>query len=292
MTDSDSELRRSLSETFKSLKVIALNAYNLAPIAIITLTILFSGLIWATLYSNTLMTGTAALLVFTVSIGIFAARQNFGEGLLSLVAGLFTVFAFDFTVATYIGFTASWIAFSGSALIIFSIKLAAQSEDIYRQAALRLAEGGDTEVIEKRLEEIGSQSNTSMLGPIERAEIIRLLAFRNLPIDLFPSAIVAIGSLSIITKVDAKTITFFVVDAFLAFQVKSSSDGKLLVDTLYSSIRGTPVPPEDFFTAFAASRRLLLTQSINPEDFFLHLKEALTIGVAPSEMFEAIQEKI
>ncbi|MFQ6058284.1 MAG: hypothetical protein ACE5MB_05300 [Anaerolineae bacterium] len=55
--------------------------------AVIVGALLAAAVIWITLLSTTLMMGTAVLLVLVISLGIFAARGNFGEAMLSTAQG-------------------------------------------------------------------------------------------------------------------------------------------------------------------------------------------------------------
>jgi hypothetical protein len=76
-----------------------------------------------------------------------------------------------------------WVGFSFIALIISSIAIAAKVEDIYVQAAIFLSpDPGYSKETEKELRRIGEKSRRGMIGPEERAEVLRLLAFRRMPL--------------------------------------------------------------------------------------------------------------
>jgi len=290
--DAEDGIKKSLNESFKALGATAKAAYGLAPCAVVAGIALVVGVTWTTLQWSPLMIGTASLMVLIISLCIFAVRENFGEAMLSLVGGLLTIFAFEWTAARYIAFMAVWCGFAFAALLISSVKLAARSEDIYREASLRLANAGeDHELIEKRLRGIGASTTLKMLGPIERAEIIRVLAFRKLPIDLFEPCLSAVETLSVITKGDIKTIAIFLADFLLSFSPSSDADARRLVDTLYDVIKDVPVPPEDFFAAFATSRRLLVSQTVPPNDFLEGLRDCLTSGVSPGDMYRELIDR-
>lgn len=287
--DTKNGLKQSLNESFRSLGCTVKAAYDLAPFAVVVGAVLVAGTAWITLQWSPLMIGTASLMVVGVSLCIFAVRENFGEAMLSLVGGLLTIFAFEWTPARYIAFIAAWFGFAFAALLIWSIKLAAKSEDIYRAASLRLADASEDHApIEKRLRAIGESRNLDMLGPIERAEVIRVLAFRRLPIDLFEQCLKAVGTLSVITKCDIKTIAIFIADFLLSFSPDSDSDARHLVDTLYDVIKDVPVPPEEFFAAFEVSRRLLVSKTIPPLAFLEGLRDCLASGVASHDVYDEL----
>lgn len=284
--DNKDGIKQSLNESFKALLATIKAAYDLAPMAVVAGALLTIGIVWATLHSAPLMMGTAALLVLLVSLCIFAARGNFGEAMLSLIGGLITIFAFEWTPGRYIAFMTAWTGFAFTALLISSVKLAAKAEEVYRMASLRLASRPeDHTVIEKQLRRIGSSTTLKMLGPIERAEIIRVLAFRKLPIELFEPCLNAVETLSVITKCRIKTIAIFVADFLLSFAPDSDADARRLVDTLNDVIKDVPVAPEEFFASFESSRRLLVSQVISPIEFLDGLRDCLTSGVSPDDMY-------
>lgn len=281
--------KQSLNDSFRALVATVKAAYGLAPLAVVAGALLTIGVVWATLHWALLMMGTATLLVVLVSLCIFSARGNFGEAMLSLVGGLLTIFAFEWTPGRYIAFMTSWMGFVFAALLISSVQLAAKAEEIYRMASLRLAEHPDDHTaIEKQLRKIASSTTLKMLGPIERAEIIRVLAFRKLPIKWFEPCLNAVETLSIITKCDIKTIAIFLADFLLSFTPESGDDARRLVDTLYDVIKDVPVPPEDFFASFESSRRLLVSKTISPIEFLEGLRDCLTSGVSPSDVYDEL----
>ncbi|MCI5120179.1 MAG: hypothetical protein D3908_03105 [Candidatus Electrothrix sp. AUS4] len=287
MKQDKNRIKQSLNDSFKALGNVIKEAYLLAPFAVIVLGLIAITIVWVTLHWESLMMGTAALLVVFVSLCIFGARDNFGEAMLSLIGGLLTLFALVWTPGRYITFMAAWMGFAFAALLISSIKLAAKNEEIYRMASLRLADHPeDHGAIEKQLRGIGTSSKLKMLSPIERAEIIRVLSFRKLPIRYFESCLNAVETLSIITKCDIKTIALFFADALLSFSPESEIGAQRLVDTLYDIIKDVPVPPEEFFRSFESCRRLLISHTIAPERFFEGLRDCLESGISPNDMYD------
>ena len=282
----------SLSEATKSLGSALKATYEFAPLAVIVLALMSVVLVWLTVKWTPLMTGTAVILILILSLSLFAIRGNFGEALLSLVGGLLSIFAYEWTVERYVAFSVAWVGFALFALLISSLKLAAKNEDVYRQAALRLAGPGpclkDTE---DRLKRIGEKTDPRMLGPLERAEIIRTFAFRNLPIELFASGLAAAELLSVITKCKVHAVSIFVADFFQSFKPDGELEACQITDLLYDSICKTPVPPEEYFAAFEKSRRLILSGTIGPKVFLDDLRQCLACGVSVDEMCNAIRTK-
>jgi hypothetical protein len=242
------------------------------------------------------MTGTAVLLILVLSLALFAIRGNLGEALLSLVGGLLSIFAYSWTTERYVAFSAAWIGFAIFAMLIASVKIASRAEDIYKQAALRIAgPTGSAEQLkttEQLLRQLGGQtSEMRMLDPIERAELIRIFAFRDLSIDLFKAGMRATEALSVITKCDTKRVGLFVADFFQSLRPKDEAEARAISDTLYLFVQSTPVPPEEFFAAFEQSRRLILSELIQPHVLLEELKLCLSRGVPIADICREIQAR-
>ena len=80
-------------------------------------------------------------------------------------------------------------------------------------------------------------------------------------------------------------------DVFKVFNFVKPELQENIIDLVYEAIRRSAIPPRDFIKAFEDSRRLVLSHSIEPIDFFAKLREALESGVAPDECCEHLSQK-
>lgn len=285
---------QSLTGTFTSLRAALNGAYKLAPFTVLVLLFLSWAIVWLIVQWSPLMTGTAVLIILAVSVVIFIARNNFGEALLSLVGGLLSIFAYEWTLERYVAFSVAWIGFALSALLIASLKVAAKNEEIYLQAAMRLVSSAEEmKEMAKVLEKIGQPTSPMpMLGPIERAEIIRTFAFRNLDPKLFSEGLRATENLSVITKCGTNTISIFVSDFFQSLIPADGLEATGITDELFCFIQETPVPPEEFFAAFENSRRLLVSRAITPTEYLDELHKCLSEGVSVDAIYQEIKNRL
>ena len=237
-------IKQTLTQSVKALKAAIAGLYNLAPVAVIVGAILIVAFVWLTSHWTLFMHATAIIMVVTIALGIFGTRGNFGEALLSLVGGLLAIFAFEWTTGRYVAFMAAWSFFAFAALLISSVKLAMKVENIYTMASLRLADRPENHKdIGTKLHKIASSKSLKMLGPVEKAEVIRVLAFRGLPLEMFEPCLIGVDMLSVITECESKEISIFLADFFITFSPESSTNAHLLVDMLYGIIKEVPVPP-------------------------------------------------
>lgn len=184
-----------------------LQASNKLMPGFVIVAILLSGLVIAVcLISATLMIGCIILLVLMTSVVIFANTRKYGDATLALVAGLLAAFTVDWNAARFFAFVVAWIGFSLLVLMISSIKLAADLERIYTHAAISLSAGSSsTLVVSKQLQAIGTKETPlQQLQAVERAEAVRLLVFRKVPLDLIADALASIEIVAAVMKDDVR----------------------------------------------------------------------------------------
>lgn len=289
---SEKPVRKSFRQLLSSLRGTLQAGYKLVPSFIIIATLLSTGVVYVTLKSTKLMVGVVLLVVLAVAIIVYASTSKYGEAALALVAGLLTAYSVTWTPSRFIAFIAVWLTFSFFALIISSVRIAAQQEDIYRQASLALADNvAESPVIEAQLKQIGQHSTYATLGPIQRAEAIRLFVFRRIPLEFIGSALNAVETLSVITDIDHKTISAFVADIYKVFDSVLPDIHQGVTDHIYLILRRSAVPPIDFIRAFGYSRWVVLSRILGPLEYFEQLKEALESGVAPETVGDYFRNK-
>lgn len=289
-SNNDTRIGKSLVESFRALRSAFGSLYELAPLAVIVGTMLVGATVWLVVKWQPLILATIVLVVLAISIGIFVARRSFGEAMVSLIGGLFTAFSVDWTTERFVAFIVAWAAFMFVCLLVASVAIAAKTEDIYRQAGLRLVGSGNAlKPMENRLKEIASSKTLGMLGPVERAELIRLFCFRNVPVDLFLPCLRGVETLSVITKCDIQVVGIFVADFLTSFAKVDTATAQGRIDQLYRTIRDCPVPPQEFFDSFERSRRLLLSCEMEPEKFLTSLAKCLKSGLDPDETYSEMQ---
>ena len=138
------------------------DAYGLAPVAVVIGLILAGILIYVSLYFVEIMMGTIILLIFLISIAVYAASNNYGEAALALVAGLLTAFTVQWTLNKYVAFVFPLISFFFFVLLTWSIRLAAKNESLYLQAAIYIDITRSKE-IEKQLRKLAKETPTKTL---------------------------------------------------------------------------------------------------------------------------------
>jgi hypothetical protein len=266
-------------------------AYSLAPAVVIIGLILSGILIYSSLYFVEIMIGTIILLIFLISIAVYVASNNYGEAALALVAGLLTAFTVQWTWNKYVAFIIPLLSFFFFILLSKSIRLAAKNEALYLQAAIYIDVSKSKE-IERQLRKIANEIPTRTLGPIDKADAIRIMAFRKIPIESMKYMLGTVELISGITNQDAKSVTLFLIDLSKALNINHGPNFQKEIETIFNFYRDAPISHEEFIHAFKNSKRLLISNKIDSVNYLLFMKSGLLKGVSPEDISDFIQEKI
>lgn len=151
--------------------------HHLAPAAVEAAAVLIMFLGFFVIHFGAPLEVISALVVFSASVGVYAAHRNFGEGAFALVAGMLPVLTTDWNPERFSIFVAAWIALGLGGLLVRSLAIASKSEKPFFHAAAAsesyLRDEGP-QVVKRVSEELPY----SGLGPIEKAEVLREFAFR------------------------------------------------------------------------------------------------------------------
>lgn len=275
------------------LKDILVSANKLVPGVVFVAMLLTAGIIAVSILSSKLMIGVVILLVLFAALLIYMKTRDYGQAALALVAGLLTAFTVEWTVAKFVAFVVIWIGFSLLVMIIASIRLAAQLESIYVNAASWISSDPDAiKRFTKQLQDIGSKGTPyHQLHAVARAEAIRLLAFRKIPLESLSDALASVEIFFTMTGIDVKDATLFIADVSTLAQIQTPEQAQKLVNEVLNLIRESAVPPVDFIKAFQLSRSLVLSKTLQPEVYFSKVREALEAGFAPEEVRQALSQK-
>lgn len=207
-----------------------------------------------------------------------------------MVAGLLTVFSIEWNFGRFVVFSVVWLGFTIFVLMISSVRLAANLEDIYRQAALAISSGKGVYVLEKDLQKIADINKCKYLGHTNSAKVIRQFCFRKLPVPMMSVALRMVESLSVVTKLDTLVVTDLVVDVFKAFERLTVREYEHALERVHRSMREAPVSPEEFIHAFRESRSWIFNGKLSFELYLATLvmsfESGQPIGVLMSQVAE------
>jgi hypothetical protein len=175
-------------------------------------------------------------------------------------------------------------------LLIGSIKLAAKNEDIYLQAAIYVDVNTAKETAQK-LRKISDSTPTKKLGLFEKAEAIRIMAFRKISTDSMSDMLKAIDIIIVITNLDAKYVTLFLISISKAFNVAPGPSYERGMSEIFDFYLNAPVSREEFIQAFMNSKGLVISGEVDQSTYRMLLRESLVKGIEPGDTIDFIREK-
>lgn len=276
----------SLSEVFRALRSAISSAYNLAPGAVGCMTILVGAVVALVVRWSAAREATVLLLVLSVALLVYFSTKSYGEAALALAAGLFSVYSVEWTTPNFLSFITIWLVFTAVALLASSIHIASQVEDIYRQAALLSAGPAGYKQREKELREIAGFKGLGMLNAKEKAEVLRLLCFRRISLELMRTVLEAVETVSVVTKVSYLRVAGLIADVTKAAEIAGGTSAQGVADTVVQTMRDAAVAPSDFFSAFESSRHLMFRPRVGVERYFIALRRVLESGARPADVGE------
>jgi hypothetical protein len=282
-----SDIGKSTVQTLRALKGALLALYRLYPGAVIALLVLGGFFGFLISRSELASQAIAVLVVFLVSIAIYFREESYSQAILAFVIGLLPALSMSWSSGRFWLFVGGFVALNGLFFIVVSIRIAANNEQIYKQAAA-FAMREDRSITDKKLETLAKRAGTSFLGPIEKAECVRQLMFRNFPIQHLPEALKSIEKMSVITDIPAQEVASYLVILYPLVDATGVSFSHL-DDRFYLTLRDSAATPEEFFEAFRLTRSLVLERRMDLDDYLNKLSTLLDFGLPPEEIRQRME---
>jgi hypothetical protein len=278
-------------EALQALQNVINAAYKLAPSVVVTAIILAAIVAYVSLIFIEILQGFIVILIIFISILIYYKSNNYGEAALALVVGLLAAFTVNWSWNQYIVFMTALLGFLLFIMLVGSIKLAAEIENIYLKAAIHI-NAGRSKDISQQLKKISDSTATKKISPIEKAYAIKAMSFQNIPIESMKYMLKMVDMLSAIADMDAKYVTSFLIALSDALNISPGPSYEYEVDKLIRFYRYTKVSYEDFIRAFMNSYRLVIFGKVKDAEYRLLLRDALEKNVSPEETYDYISERI
>jgi hypothetical protein len=285
------EKTSTLNESYDALRNSISAAYELAPAIVITGLLLAATLFTVSFYFVEIMMGSIILLIIVISIIVYAVSKNYGEATVALMAGLLAAFTVEWTWNKYVVFILALLSFLLFVLLIGSLRIAATNEALYREAALYISASHYNE-IEKQLQKIAKSIPDKLLGPVERADAIKIMAFRKIPVESMQYMLAIIQTFVGITRLDAKTITLFLIDLVRVLHIDLDRHINRNINNIFGLYRDAPVSDEEFIYAFTNTKHFVVSGQVNPDEYLKLLISGLNKGLSAMEISDSISDYI
>ncbi len=281
----ENKILDSVHNSWSALISLLKTLYKGMPFLMATFSLLTIFLVEQIGSNTTFQLGMLTVVIFLSSIAVYLKSKNYGEAVLALSAGLFTVYTVTWTTSLFISFIVIWVMFTIVVFLATSIRLSSTIQSIYMEAtfAIRDPQLSDKEC-EKQLQAISNDVKDCIMGPVERAETIRLFAYRKISLPDMRIGMKWVNIYFALTRISYLTLADFV-----AVVIKNASilnqriTGDMIFEHIYFGMRTAPVTPQEYIEAFQQTRHLLIKNN-NIVLYFDTLNTYFDSGLSPNDI--------
>lgn len=235
--------------------------------------------------NTTFLLGMLTVVIFLSTIAVYFKSKNYGEAVLALSAGLFTVYTVTWTTSLFISFIVVWVMFTIVVFLASSIRLSSTIQSIYMEAtfAIKNLQLSDKEC-EKQLQAISYNLKDSIMGPVEKAETLRVFAYRKISLSDMKIGIKWVNIYFSLTRISYLTLADFVAVVIKnASIINQTITGDMVFEHIYSGMRNAPVTPQEYIETFQQTRHLLIRNK-NIVLYFDALNTYFDSGTSPNDI--------
>lgn len=238
-------------------------------------------------FSTILLLGVMILLI---SICIYVSTKSFSETTLSFILGILTMYSINWEVANFNLFIFLYLIYIIIIFYTYAIRLTAKQENILRQAACKL-DIDDFNEVYKRLKRISVKpSKRNQLSIIERSEIIRYLAFRQVIIGEYEESIDVIELIKNVCQIDLIRCCEFYYSLYVYCSNRKPVTPNLPrnIEKMFDRITTVTVSYNEFFEIFIKTKRILVEDRISFDEYLLEIKLLSLKGYSSEDIIELL----
>jgi|AKZA01.1.fsa_nt_gi hypothetical protein len=233
------------------------------------------------------------LLILISSISIYISSKSIAETTLSFILGILTVYSINWEKANFTLFILLYFAYIVIVFYISVIRFASEQESILIQAASKLDIKNHKEVY-KRLKII-SQLNTphGQLSIIDKCEVIRYLAFRQVMIGEYEEALKKVELLKSVCQIDLISCCEIYYGFFTYCRNKKQIPPNISkeVEIMFDKVTTLTIPYMDFFNIFSNTKRILVEDKLQYMDYIFHINNLALQGYSDSDIIILLKNK-
>ena len=223
------------------------------------------------------MTFGLCILITFVSILIYSRNNNYAETLLSFMLGVLTIFTITWDNYTSLLFIGFYVAINIIIFFLTSIRLASKVETKLTTAAsfINLKEHKSTYKKLNKISKVDTQYN--ILGGVDRAEVIKNLAFMKVPLEEMVESIQNVELINVIFQLNIKdscdffkTLYFIKIRSTTIFNITNLLD--LIVD------KRLPLTYEEFLEVLNQTKKEIIKNGISIIKYLDLIEESVLNG--------------
>lgn len=240
-------------------------------------------------FSEAKMIILLSVIVSMTSLFAYFQIKSYSQTMLSFLIGLLTIFTITWTTVNSIIFIVFYLGFNIIIFMSASIRSSAEMENILVQAT-NFIDRRNKEVTHKQLADIINQgTDYRQLGPIERANIIRFLAFRKIPLETMASAISIIEMIKVVCQTSVEAACQFFYSLYLvSLHMNGETEAIETVGVLLDVVIKLPLLPDESFCIFNRTKTLLINRKLTIEEYFEQLTTLVQSGFDHEEIIHKL----
>jgi len=157
--------------------------------------------------------------------------------------------------------------------------------------AIRNSQLSDKEC-EKQLQGISDSLKESIMGPVERAETIRVFAYRKISLSDMSMGLKWVNIFFSLTRIHYLTLADFVSVVIKNASIMSQRiTGDMIFEHIYSGMRNAIVTPQEYIEAFQQTRHLLIRNK-NVVLYFDTLNAYFDSGISTDDIVKFFEQSL
>ena len=284
---------KSLFEAISALKAVTETLFKKMPVLFLVVVYLADLGIRSYLSAGWSTTYLLGVLIFIISIGIYINTKSFSETTLSFVLGILTIYSIDWKKTNITLFVSLYLAYIVVTFLISSIRLAANQESILIQAACKMDIDKYKDVYD-RLKNISQKSTKySQLSILDKSEIIRYLAFRQVSIDEYEEAINMIELIKSVCRADIIPCCEIYYGFYIYCYNQTSIPLNISkeVEKMFDKVTTLTISYVEFFEIFAQTKRILVEKTLSFNNYLLEIRLLALKGYSSVDISEIMRGK-
>lgn len=284
---------KSLFEAITALKDVTQTLFKKMPVFFLVLVYLADLGIRSYLSAGLSTTYLLGLLILIISISIYVSTKSLSETTLSFVLGILTIYSIDWEKANIALFVILYLAYIVLVFYISAIRLAAKQESILIQAACKLDMDDYTNVY-KRIKYISQKSTKhNQLSILDKSEIIRYLAFRQVIIGEYEEAINMIELINVVCQAEITPCCEIYYGFYTYCYNRKPVPPNISkeIEKMFDKVTTLTVSYAEFFEIFNQTKRILIEEILPFDKYLLEIRLMALKGYSCSDINDLMKEK-
>lgn len=282
----------SLLRAIKALKNVIKDLFAKMPVLFVFVVYVTKLMIDAYLSEGFSIVFLIGIMILSISIITYITTNDISSTTLSFILGILTVYSVNWGEANYKLFIILYMIYTILVFLVSSLKLAIKKESILTQAASKI-DVHNFEEIYKILNKISMKSTQyNQLSIIDRCEIIRYLAFRQVITGEYEQAINSVELISGACQIELNKCC----EMYYSMYMYCKNNGVTQridkeVERLLDKVTTLTITYSEFFDVFKETKRILIENNMNFNEYIIEIQLLSLKGYSYQDIISSLKER-